>query len=279
MAEVYDADPGDFRRWSPLLWEPMGVALVDAASPARGERVVDACCGAGGSAIPAARAVGPGGVVDAVDLNASLVELRRSDVRRQALSQLNLQVGDVLSWRPVRPYDVVLCEYGASFFADPDAAGKHLVSLLRPGGRLAVSVWQQGSMELVGHVYDAVRGERPDAVRPEHSDCWLDSDDLLRSWLARAGLAAIEVRPVRHRVALTPELSWAFVTGTGLRGLLAPLDDTAVCRVRDRFIDALEHGHGWTLVADSLIGTASRPDGAGLRGRSRRAWRQSGCAP
>jgi ubiquinone/menaquinone biosynthesis C-methylase UbiE len=53
---------------SSLLWDPLGEAYVDLVAPAPGDRVLDACCGAGASAIPAARAVGASGTVDAVDL-------------------------------------------------------------------------------------------------------------------------------------------------------------------------------------------------------------------
>jgi ubiquinone/menaquinone biosynthesis C-methylase UbiE len=73
IGEVFSAGAEEFHRWSPLLWDPVGQATAQAAFPTPGERVLDACCGAGASALPAARAVGPDGRVDAVDLARSLL--------------------------------------------------------------------------------------------------------------------------------------------------------------------------------------------------------------
>ncbi|WP_260478999.1 methyltransferase domain-containing protein [Kibdelosporangium aridum] len=55
----------------------MGAATVAVAGPKPGDRVLDACCGAGASAVPAARLVGPEGVVDAVDLSGAMVDALR----------------------------------------------------------------------------------------------------------------------------------------------------------------------------------------------------------
>jgi hypothetical protein len=72
-------------------------------------------------------------------------------------------------------------------------------------------------------------------------------------------LSHVEVRSVPHRVQLTAETAWAFVTGTGMRSLLTPLTDDSVSIVRQRLVALLDLRNGWELVADSLIGTGRAP--------------------
>ncbi|ONI74040.1 hypothetical protein BWI15_11730 [Kribbella sp. ALI-6-A] len=258
MSPVYDADADDFLRWSPLLWAPLGAELAETASPRPGDRVLDACSGAGGSALPAARSVGRTGHVDAVDLTEQLVRRLEVAADHAGLHHLHAHVADVTTWRSDRPYDVVLCGYGAFFLPEPDRDGRHLVSQLRPGGRFAASTWNRGAMGFVGLVYEAVRTVRPEVTSPVRTDRWLDSPELLADWLERIGLQEVELRTVTHRVDLTEETAWAFVTGTGLRALLSTLTGDAVQVVKRRLVEFLDRQEAWELVADSVIGTGRR---------------------
>jgi ubiquinone/menaquinone biosynthesis C-methylase UbiE len=61
-----------------------------------GAHVLDACCGSGASAIPAAKAVGPGGTVVGVDLADGLLARARAKTRAAGLSNVTFQVGDML---------------------------------------------------------------------------------------------------------------------------------------------------------------------------------------
>ncbi|ADB33128.1 Methyltransferase type 11 [Kribbella flavida DSM 17836] len=260
MSSVYDADAEDFLGWSPLLWTPLGTELAESAALRSGERVLDACSGAGGCALPAARSVGPAGHVDAVDLTEQLVRRLELAANRDGVHQLQAHLADVTTWVSDRPYDVVLCGYGAFFLPDPDRDGRHLVSQLKPGGRFAASTWNRGAMGFVGFVYEAVRAVRPELTVPVRTDRWLDSPALLAGWLERIGLQDVEIEAVTHRVDLTPETAWAFVTGTGLRSLLSAMDGAETGLVKRRLLELIEFEHGWELIADSLIGTGRRGD-------------------
>jgi len=74
---VFDAAHAGFAVWSSLLWEPIGAATVAEIRTAQGQRVLDACCGNGAAAVPAAAAVGPTGWVDGVDLAPKLLAAGR----------------------------------------------------------------------------------------------------------------------------------------------------------------------------------------------------------
>jgi ubiquinone/menaquinone biosynthesis C-methylase UbiE len=108
---AFDAAASDFTALGHHLWGPIGTATVAAAQLGPGDRVLDACCGTGASAIPAAERVGADGTVDAVDLSAPMVEeLRR---RSAGLPRLRAHQSDVTTWQ-TDGYDAALCALGTS---------------------------------------------------------------------------------------------------------------------------------------------------------------------
>jgi len=79
------------------FWDRFGAATVSRLGLAPGHRVLDLCCGAGASALPAARAVGPAGQVLGIDLAAPLLDLARRGAARQGLANIELRQGDATS--------------------------------------------------------------------------------------------------------------------------------------------------------------------------------------
>ena len=267
LGRVFDAAADAFALWAPTLWDPLGAPTVDVAAPSPGERVLDACCGAGSSAIPAARAVGPGGLVDAVDLSERLLHQGRLRAAAAGLSQLRFVQADVSAWRPLddTPYDVVQCVFGVFFLPDLDAAAEHLIGLLRPGGRLVVATWQRGCLNpVLGPFFQAVQAIRdPDAPPagsgPAPTSSRVDTSDGLSGWLAGLGLTDPTVIETRLALPLLPESAWAFVTGAATRALIEPLSSRQRQAVRERFLDQLEHDGVETLRASALIARGIRP--------------------
>jgi ubiquinone/menaquinone biosynthesis C-methylase UbiE len=70
-ADFYDASPLGF-------WNYFGRKTIELLSLQNGSRVLDSCCGAGASALPAAELVGPKGKVIGVDVAQALLELARA---------------------------------------------------------------------------------------------------------------------------------------------------------------------------------------------------------
>ena len=89
-ADFYDASPLSF-------WDYFGRRTIELASLPSGSRVLDVCCGAGASALPAAEAVGPTGNVIGVDLSKQLLELARTKAIQRRLDNIEFEVGDMLS--------------------------------------------------------------------------------------------------------------------------------------------------------------------------------------
>ncbi|MFD0904495.1 class I SAM-dependent methyltransferase [Actinomadura sediminis] len=163
-------------------------------------------------------------------------------------------------WSAPRPYDLVLCGYGIFFLPDMDASARRLAGLLRPGGRFSVATWAEGALEEFGALLfrslDAGRpggasgrGEPP-ARRAARR---INAEETLGEWAAGLGLRDVSVHRIDRRVPLTLDNAWDLVLGSGFRAMLLDLDDKAVDRVRDRFLESLEAERVDALDASSLV--------------------------
>ncbi|MFC3996882.1 class I SAM-dependent methyltransferase [Nocardiopsis sediminis] len=235
VGTLFDAGAAEFAAWSQRLWDRMGELTTGVSAPRPGERVLDACCGAGASAIPAAMAVAPDGSVDAVDLSQALLEQGRE--RSAGLPGLRFIAADACTWPEPGAYDLVQVVHGVAFFSDMDAGTSALVRALRPGGRMAVTVWADGALgsflTLLRDAVAAELGHPVDQAGFQQARERIADAGTLTAWLERLGLEGVEV--VRHdrRLPLDPDTAWEFVLGNAARAMLSGLDPAARDRVRD----------------------------------------------
>lgn len=138
-AEMYE------RYIVPYLVGPWTPGLVALAALQPGERVLDVACGTGVAARIAAHKVGKAGRVTGLDVSPGMLEVARD---------LPAPSGAAITWiecsaasMPLKDatHDAVLCQQGLQFFPDKSAALREMHRVLRPGGRLALSVWKQAN--------------------------------------------------------------------------------------------------------------------------------------
>ncbi|MCW3836567.1 class I SAM-dependent methyltransferase [Sphingomonas canadensis] len=121
---------------------PVGDALFARAGFAPGEHVIDIGCGGGGTTIRIARAVAPGGSVLGLDISQALVDEARRRAQAAGATAAAFTCADAAAGIPEgAPFDRLYSRFGTMFFADPKSAFANLHAMLRPGGRIDISVW------------------------------------------------------------------------------------------------------------------------------------------
>ena len=119
---------------------PVLDALIDWAAPRLGSRVVDIGCGAGGTTLALARAVGPTGTVIGLDVSSVILDVARA--RLAETTNTRLELADALSWTLADdPADLLFSRFGVMFFGDPVAAFANLRRALKPTGHFAFAAW------------------------------------------------------------------------------------------------------------------------------------------
>lgn len=135
-AEVYE------RVNAPRLFDAPARALVAAAAPTRGSRVLDVGCGTGAVARAARATAGPEARVAAVDPSLDmLLAARRGGVQAVVQASLpNLPFANA-------SFDTVLSAFVLTHVDDADAALADMARVLRPLGCIGVSAWAAGDDE------------------------------------------------------------------------------------------------------------------------------------
>ena len=142
VARIFDEVAEDYDQSGVAFFEPIAQGLVDLLDLAAGEHVVDVGCGRGAVTFPAARAVGPGGRVTALDIAPAMVELTRRHAEEAGLGQVRaaLVSADDLGL-PDASADVVASSLVLFFVPDPGTTLRTWVRLLAPGGRIGIATF------------------------------------------------------------------------------------------------------------------------------------------
>lgn len=265
LGAVFSETQAEFDRLSSWVWDPLGQALVDLTAPSPGDRVLDACCGAGASAIPAARKVAPDGHVDAIDIAEPLLSLGMQYANQQGVTTVDFKAADANTWDADQPYDVVQSSYGVFFLPEMDISVRRLLGLLCSGGRFGLSAWWRPALHgfsaaLMDTVtaFGADPAESPGARRVNTQAERIGTPETMRSWLESLGLTNIVVRPLRHTAALTPRSAWDLVLGTGFRRLLSRFDADTRTGLRDAFLTCLAERNITQVDLGTVIACGSR---------------------
>lgn len=234
-AAAYTAAADHFDDPALGFWDRFGRRSVERLALLPGEAVLDACCGTGASALPAAEQVGPSGRVVGVDVAEASLSLARAKAERRGLTNVEFIAGDVeATGLPSASFDAVVCVFGIFFLPDMTRLMQELWRMVRPGGRLAITIWGPHLFEpAVGMFWDAVRAERPDLVGKFHPWTRVTSSEALAGLFDDAGIggARIVVEPGQHALT-TPDDWWLIVLGSGYRATVDALAPDAAERVR-----------------------------------------------
>jgi SAM-dependent methyltransferase len=134
------------RHLVPALFEPWTRPVLDAANVSDALRVADIACGTGVLTRAAACRAGTRGFVVGADANEEMLAVARSRILRTAAASTQASI----VWQHAQPdrlpfadesFDAVVCQFGLMFFADRVAAIREMNRILRPGGRMVLTVW------------------------------------------------------------------------------------------------------------------------------------------
>lgn len=120
----------------------VSVWMVEHLGLQPGQRVLELACGPGDTGFLAAELVKPGGTLIASDASRAMLGVAAG--RARDLGVTNVEFKQIeLEWidLPTASVDAVLCRWGLMFAVDPGAALQEVRRVLRPGGNIAVAVW------------------------------------------------------------------------------------------------------------------------------------------
>jgi SAM-dependent methyltransferase len=259
-AFAYNA-AADFYTAPPLaFWNYFGGRTIELLSLPVGSRVLDVCCGAGASALPAARSVGPTGKVVGVDLSEKLLELART--KAADLTNIDFELGDLLALRfAAGSFDAVVCVFGIFFVPDMEIAVRELWLRVRPGGQLAVTTWGPNFFEPANSAFwRSIKEVRPDLYKGFNPWDRISDPVNLEKVLNGGGVESPKIiAENRLHPINSAEEWWTVLLGSGYRGTIEQLSQADRERVKEANLAFVNDERISSIETNVLYALATKP--------------------
>ena len=135
--------PG-WKKWDDLTMDflkPMGDEIIASINPSGNELVLDIAAGTGEPGLTIASMLS-GGKVTITDLSDDMLTIAKENATKRGIKNIETRACDVCELPfPDNSFDAISCRFGFMFFPDMQLAANEMGRVLKPGGRMATSVW------------------------------------------------------------------------------------------------------------------------------------------
>jgi ubiquinone/menaquinone biosynthesis C-methylase UbiE len=135
--------PG-WKKWDDLTMDflkPMGDEIIRLLKPINNEVILDVAGGTGEPGLTIASML-KDGKVSITDLAENMLEIARENATQRGIKNIEIRACDVCELPfDDNTFDAISCRKGFMFFPDMLLAAKEMARVLKPGGRIAASVW------------------------------------------------------------------------------------------------------------------------------------------
>src|SRR5262245_23588521 len=130
--------------WYSQAFASLMTWCADAIAAAPGMRVLDVAAGSGQPSLTIAPRLQPGGTILGVDFSPEMVAVAERRARQTGAANVSFRTMDAEHLElPDASFDAVTCACGLIFFPDAHQALAEMRRVLKPGGRVAIGVWDE----------------------------------------------------------------------------------------------------------------------------------------
>lgn len=176
------------------IFGPLASATLDVVPLIPGDRILDMACGTGIIARSVHARYGSDVSITGADLNDNMIETARR-ITLDFVPPIEWVVSDATN-TPFADgsFSICICQQGLQFIPDKKAAIKELRRILKPGGRLAISVWAEASAFFIA-MADAIRRYVGDDVAEQSlAPFAFQANKRLPPILLEAGFGAVSIQ-------------------------------------------------------------------------------------
>lgn len=210
--------PG-WKKWDDMTMnflKPMGDEIISLLNFNDNDIILDVATGTGEPGLTIARMVKNGKVV-AQDISDGMLEIARENALHRGIKNFETVSSDVSSLPfDDNTFDAISCRFGFMFFPDMLLAAKEMVRVLKPGGRIAVSVWNVPEKNFwitaaLGTINSYMEIPPPPQGAPGMFRC--AKEGIMYDLFQQAGLKNISQREVNGKLPSgTADVYWNFMT-------------------------------------------------------------------
>ncbi|MDB5288521.1 MAG: methyltransferase type 11, partial [Mucilaginibacter sp.] len=142
--ESWNRFSSGWKKWDELVMDflkPMGNEIIKMLNPQNNDVVLDVAAGTGEPGLTIASML-QGGKVVITDLSEDMLAIALQNAEQRGIKNIETCACDVCDLPfPDNTFDAISCRFGFMFFPDIQLATKEMVRVLKPGGKIATSVW------------------------------------------------------------------------------------------------------------------------------------------
>ena len=211
-----------WKKWDELVMDflkPMGDEIIRLLNPQDKDVILDIASGTGEPGLTIASKL-PAGKVIITDLADDMLAIARENATLRGIKNIETVTCDVCELPfPDNSFDAISCRFGFMFFPDMLLAAKEMVRVLKPGGKIATSVWNVPEKNfwvtaIMGTINKNMELPSPVPGAPGMFRC--AKDGFISDLFAEAGLKNISQREISGKLnCKTIDAYWGMQTEVG----------------------------------------------------------------
>jgi len=255
--------PG-WKKWDSLTMDflkPMGDEIIRLLAPRNNELILDIGTGTGEPGLTIATML-TGGKVIITDLSEDMIAIAAENAMLRGIENIETIVCDV-SEIPFadNTFDAISCRFGFMFFPDMVLALKEIVRVLKPGGRVATSVWNTPDKNfwvtaIMSSINKNIQMPAPIAGAPGMFRC--ASDKFMVDLFGKAGLKNVMQTEIYGKLNCgDADGYWNFMNEVAgpVAAALAKADDETKATIKTEVIESVNQKYpaGKTKVDSNAL--------------------------
>ncbi len=211
-----------WKKWDELVMDflkPMGDEIIRLLNPQKTDVILDVASGTGEPGLTIAAKLS-GGKVIITDLADHMLEIARENAESRGIYNIETVTCDVCDLPfPDNTFDAISCRFGFMFFPDMLLAANEMVRVLKPGGKIATSVWNVPEKNfwvtaIMGTINKNMELPPPPPGSPGMFRC--AKDGLISDIFSQAGLKNISQTEIFGKLnCKTSDAYWGMQTEVG----------------------------------------------------------------
>lgn len=217
--EVWNRFSPGWKKWDDLTMDflkPMADEIIHMLRPKDTDVVLDVASGTGEPGLTIATMLKSGKVI-ATDLAEGMLEVALEKANRSGIKNFEISNCDVCELPfPDNTFDAISCRLGFMFFPDMLLSAKEMVRVLKPGGRIAATVWNGPEKNLWASTILGIINTNMNLTPPPQGVPGLfrcAQSGLIEDLFKQAGLRNTSEKEVKGKLnAKNRKIYWNFMT-------------------------------------------------------------------
>jgi ubiquinone/menaquinone biosynthesis C-methylase UbiE len=239
--ESWNRFSSGWKKWDELVMDflkPVGNEIIKMLNPKDNDIVLDIAAGTGEPGLTIASMLN-GGKVIITDLSEDMLAIARENAKQRGIKNIETHACDVSELPfPDNTFDAISCRFGFMFFPDMQLAAKEMVRVLKPGGKIATSVWCVPEKNfwvtaIMGTINKNMDLPVPPPGAPGMFRC--AKDGLIKDLFLQAGLKNVSQKEVTGKLnAKTTDGYWNMMVDIGapIVAALSKADDATKEKIK-----------------------------------------------